>query len=149
MSLLKKFNNLGKNALITGACGLLGQKHALAILETGANIVLTDIDLDLLIKTKNYLESKNFKGNVICHVMDVSQESSITSVLEKLKKDNIRIDILINNAAINPKQSSLNNNIRTTRLENFSFSSSTALVYHIFVKIFVFENLYVSLVFFK
>ena len=57
MSLLKKFNNLGKNALITGACGLLGKKHALAILETGANIVLTDIDLDLLIKTKNYLET--------------------------------------------------------------------------------------------
>jgi short-subunit dehydrogenase len=59
---------------------------------------------------KNYLESKDFKGKVICYVMDVSQERSITNVLEKLKKDNIRIDILINNAAINPKQSSLKNN---------------------------------------
>ena len=120
MSFLKKFNNHGKNALITGACGLLGKKHALALLETGAHVVLTDIDMKILIKTKNYLESKNFKGKVTCHLMDVSQEVSIINVLDSLKKDNIRIDILINNAALNPKQSSLKNNIRTTRLENFS-----------------------------
>jgi NAD(P)-dependent dehydrogenase (short-subunit alcohol dehydrogenase family) len=123
MSFLKKFNNLGKNALITGACGLLGKKHALALLETGANVVLTDIDLNLLTKTKNYLESKNLMGKVTSHLMDVSQEVSIINVLDSLKKDNIRIDILINNAAINPKQSSLKDNIRTTRLENFSLDT--------------------------
>tara|TARA_Y100000741_G_scaffold348185_1_gene316136 strand:+ start:542 stop:1369 length:828 start_codon:yes stop_codon:yes gene_type:complete len=117
---LKKFNNLGKHALITGSSGLLGQKHALALLETGASVILTDIDENMMLKTKKYLKSKNFNGNVICYLMDVSQEEDITNVLDELKKNNIRVDILINNAAINPKQSSLKDNVRTTRLENFS-----------------------------
>ena len=117
---MKNFDLSNKNALITGSCGLLGVKHAKALLQIGSNVVLTDIDQKTLIKTKTILESYNYKGEINYYVMDVSQEVSIINVLEKLKKDNIRIDILINNAAINPKQSSLKDNIRTTRLENFS-----------------------------
>ena len=32
----------------------------------------------------------------------------------------LRVDVLINNAAINPTASSLSGDVRTTRLENFS-----------------------------
>ena len=114
------FINYGKYALITGACGLLGKKHAEALLEIGTSIVLTDIDLDLLKKTKRDLELMSYEGKVIYYLMDVSSEDSIIKVSNELIKQNIRIDILINNAAINPKASSLKNNIRTTRLETFS-----------------------------
>jgi NAD(P)-dependent dehydrogenase (short-subunit alcohol dehydrogenase family) len=117
---MKKFNLLNKNTLITGSCGLLGVKHAQALLEIGSNIILTDIDKELLIKTKTDLESNNYNGEIDCYVMDVSSEDSIIKILKELKTRDIRIDILINNAAINPKQSSLKDNIRTTRLENFS-----------------------------
>ena len=112
--------NYEKYALITGACGLLGKKHAEALLEIGTSIVLTDIDLDLLKKTKRDLELISYEGKVIYYLMDVSSEDSIIKVSNELIKQNIRIDILINNAAINPKASSLKNNIRTTRLETFS-----------------------------
>ena len=115
-----RFNNFNKWGLITGACGLLGQKHALALLETGASVVLTDIDEKLLIKTKLLLESDKYSGQIINCVMDVSSEPSIKNAFKLLLNKNIHIDILINNAALNPKQSSLKNNIRTTRLENFS-----------------------------
>ena len=55
-----RFNNFNKWGLITGACGLLGQKHALALLETGASVVLTDINEKLLIKTWSIpLSTKN------------------------------------------------------------------------------------------
>lgn len=115
-----RFNNLNKWGLITGACGLLGQKHALALLETGASVVLTDIDKELLIETKLLLECDKYLGKVICYEMDVSSETSINNVLKLLQNKNINIGILINNAALNPKQSSLKDNVRTTRLENFS-----------------------------
>ena len=117
---MNRFDLSNKFVLITGSCGLLGQKHALALLEIGASIILTDIDENLLIKVKKSLESKNFHGRIKYYLMDVGSEDSIMNVFKKLKKDNIRIDILINNAAINPKQASLKDNIRTTRLENFS-----------------------------
>ena len=115
-----RFNNFNKYGLITGACGLLGQKHALALLETGASVVLTDIDEKLLIETKLLLESDKYLGQVICYVMDVSSETSINNVSKLLQNKNIHVDILINNAALNPKQASLKDNIRTTRLESFS-----------------------------
>ena len=36
------FNLSGKTALITGAGGLLGPKHAEALIEYGAQVVITD-----------------------------------------------------------------------------------------------------------
>ena len=41
---LTKFDLKSKFALITGSGGLLGQEHALALLEVNANIILTDIN---------------------------------------------------------------------------------------------------------
>ena len=43
-----KFNLVNKNALITGAAGLLGFEHSMALLESNANLILTDISLDQL-----------------------------------------------------------------------------------------------------
>ena len=120
INISSRFNNFNKWGLITGACGLLGQKHALALLETGASVVLTDIDEKLLIETKLLLESNKDLGQVICYVMDVCSETSISSVSKILRNKKIHIDILINNAALNPKQASLKDNVRTTRLETFS-----------------------------
>ena len=52
--------------------------------------------------------------------MDVTDERSILSSLEFINKNNMNVNILVNNAAVNPTVSSLENNIRTTRLENLS-----------------------------
>ena len=40
------FDLTGKTALITGAGGLLGPKHAEAIIEYGGKVILTDHHLD-------------------------------------------------------------------------------------------------------
>ena len=47
---VEKFSLTGKTAVITGASGMLGQKHTLALLELGATVVITDIDIKSLEK---------------------------------------------------------------------------------------------------
>jgi NAD(P)-dependent dehydrogenase (short-subunit alcohol dehydrogenase family) len=115
----EKFSLKGKTALITGAAGLLGIEHAFALLESGANVVLTDISRESLLKASKKLEQQFESNRIINQVMDVTKLSDIEIVLEKLIKSNVRIDILINNAAIDPKVKSEQGILETSRLENF------------------------------
>ena len=118
--ILKKFNLQGRTALITGGAGLLGMEHASALLETGCGIVLTDINQTALDVAKGYLIKKFKKSNVVVYAMDVSQADSIRSVSNTLSESGIRIDILINNAAIDPKVKVGHGIVETSRLENFT-----------------------------
>ncbi len=115
-----KFHIKGRCAVITGAAGLLGIAHAKALLDIGATTILTDInevELRSAVKTLR----KNFPdGNIHMYPMDVTSESSICKTANDIVDLGLRVDILINNAAINPSASSLSGNVRTTRLENFS-----------------------------
>jgi len=117
--MLEKFNLTGKYALITGAAGLLGFQHAFALSEVGSSLILTDIDEEKLIKVKDRLTpylNKNQK--IYINIMDVSNEESIKSIRDLYIKKNIRIDILINNAAIDPKVTN-SSSIQGSRLEYF------------------------------
>jgi NAD(P)-dependent dehydrogenase (short-subunit alcohol dehydrogenase family) len=118
-SRLKKFDLDGKNALITGAAGLLGFEHAAALLEVGAKVVLTDINLDALQEAKIQL-SNDFKQKMIdIRYLDVTSVESIKSVSESLIVEKVDIGILINNAAIDPKVNGNQGLVETSRLENF------------------------------
>ena len=119
----KFFNLNGKTALVTGAAGLLGIEHSKALLENNCDLVLTDIDLEKLLLVKKQLENKALGSNIHIYNMDVSSKSSILKVFNKLEKSNIYIDILINNAALNPKVEKENIHKNFTRLETFSLDS--------------------------
>jgi short-subunit dehydrogenase len=43
-----KFNLENKYSLITGASGLLGEQHAIALLMLNSNVILTDINFTKL-----------------------------------------------------------------------------------------------------
>jgi len=115
-----KFNISGRCAVITGGAGLLGIAHAKALLDIGATIVLTDISDKELMAAANALRDSFPSGSIHTFLMDVTSESSIGETADKIVDLGLRIDILINNAAINPSASSLSGTVRTTRLENFS-----------------------------
>ena len=91
-----KFDLTGKTALITGGCGLLGPKHAEAILEFGGNIILADIVSEN--KANEVVDKLNSKNVSFVH-MDVTDRKSIEDAVSKYDT----IDILINNAAYDPK----------------------------------------------
>ena len=118
--ILKKFDLQGRTALITGGAGLLGMEHAAALLESGCSIVLTDINQAALDAAKDYLINPSEKSSVVVYAMDVSQTDSIRLVANALSVSGTRIDILVNNAAIDPKVKEGHGIIETSRIENFS-----------------------------
>lgn len=118
----KKFDLTDKTALITGAAGLLGVKHAEALLETGATVVLTDIDEVSLETVFNSLSTNHNKSRVFMHVMNVSKLGSIEAVAEELSLSGQRVDILINNAAIDPKVEGEQGIVESSRFENFALN---------------------------
>lgn len=116
----KKFKLEGKVALVSGAAGLLGLEHASALLESGARVVLTDIDTSKLESAKAQLSKVFDEKSIILKAMDVTNSVNVHSVYSELLSDDIQIDILINNAAIDPKVSSGSGLTEDSRLENFS-----------------------------
>ena len=93
------FDLTGKVALITGAGGLLGPKHAEAIIEYGGTVVLTDHHLDRVEKQASRLNDQYGEGSAVAYHMDVTDPMSVQAVIDLID----RIDILINNAAKDPK----------------------------------------------
>ena len=113
----------GKVALITGACGLLGIQHATALLASGANVVLTDIDIE-----KNSHKIENLKelygsDRLLTIRMDITEDSSVRSVLDEVINYYGRLDILINNAAIDAKVSNDEGVINSARFESFALAA--------------------------
>ena len=100
-NLKKNFNLNNKTAIITGSAGLLGEEHALALLDIGARVILTDINEKKLIKS--YKKLKKRYSKIIPFVLDVTKIQSLIKLNEYLIKKKIKVDILINNAAIDSK----------------------------------------------
>ena len=114
---LQKFSLRGRVAIITGGAGLLGIQHAEAIAEAGGIPVLWDI---------NELASKS--ADKIAHDynvpssgmnVDITNNESIKKGFEQVLDTIGRIDILINNAANNPKVKA-GENMLLSRFENYT-----------------------------
>ena len=120
MTRQNKFDVTGKTALITGAAGLLGVEHAAALLNSGATVVLTDISKQALAGALETLASEFPAEKIVAIPMDVSSLDSIHSAAASLTEKGMRVDILVNNAAIDPKVSGDRGVLETSRLEHFS-----------------------------
>ena len=113
------FSLNGKWALITGGAGLLGIEHARALLSVGANIVLWDINDKRLQEAQELLETEYSEQRISIQVVDITKESEVIASLDMLSRQDIEINVLVNNAAINPKYSE-DFQKPSSRVEHFS-----------------------------
>jgi NAD(P)-dependent dehydrogenase (short-subunit alcohol dehydrogenase family) len=112
------FNLSGKVALVTGAAGLLGVEHSVALAEAGADVVMTDINLEKLeISAQRVFEITSISPTTI--LLDVSNQDKVSSARKELERQGKIVNILINNAAIDPKVRSDATVKESSRLENF------------------------------
>lgn len=119
-TVFKKFDLSGKTALITGAAGLLGCEHATALLESGATVVLTDISMaGLTFARETLAQQVDVVGRIQTYIMDVSRPESIGALARQLTIAGQRVDILVNNAAIDPKVNDGMRIMEASRLESF------------------------------
>lgn len=96
------FDLTGQVAMITGGAGLLGVKHAEAVAEMGGVPVLVDID-GAAAETAAAALSSSTGTAASAVAADITKADEVEAALEEVLATRGRVDILINNAAHNPK----------------------------------------------
>tara|TARA_R110002072_G_scaffold7318_4_gene39927 strand:- start:1258 stop:2016 length:759 start_codon:yes stop_codon:yes gene_type:complete len=97
----------------------LGPQHAAAILEVGGRVVLGDVDLPRASEAAERLCSEFGADSARALALDVTSPESVAEALARSEEAG-GVEILINNAAINPQVSA--EGIAASRLETFSLA---------------------------
>ncbi len=90
-----------KTVVITGSARGFGYAMAELFRKRDFNVVLCDISEENLKEAKEDIERINSKGKVISHYVDVTNEETITKLIDDTLECFPTIDIWINNAGIN------------------------------------------------
>ena len=119
LSVRRSFDLSGRIAVITGGAGLLGVRHGEAIAEMGGVPVLVDLDGDRAQTEAARIESA-YSVRALGLATDITNPGAVSELLARVLDSIGGIDILINNAANNPKMNESEPAAPAiNRLENF------------------------------
>ncbi len=90
-----RYDFKGRTAVITGGAQGFGLDIAHRFLNSGAKVIIWDIDQKLIDKAIENANNPNLKSDIV----DVSNYQEVEKAVTKISKDN-KVDILINNAGI-------------------------------------------------
>ncbi len=108
------FSLAGKTAIVTGATGLLGQHHCQALAEAGATVVVTDLD-----QAKCDAVAADLVNGSFGYAADVRDPESIRGLLAAILERAGRVDVLVNNAAINDMFENPSAALELSKFENY------------------------------
>jgi len=111
------FDLKGRVAVITGGAGLLGTRHAEAIASAGGIPVLVDLREEEAARRAADLSAR-YGVAASGLSADITRPERVEALLAEILKRYNRVDILINNAANNPKQEAPGE-VEFSRLESF------------------------------
>lgn len=114
MSALALFSLQGKTAVVTGAGGLIGAFHCRALAEAGATVVATDVDA-----SKCQMVVDRLTGTALACPADVIDPKSIKHLLDTTLDRTGRVDILVNNAAVNDFYEDPATSLELSKFENY------------------------------
>ncbi|MCL2285878.1 MAG: SDR family oxidoreductase [Firmicutes bacterium] len=95
------FSLEGKNILLTGATGGIGEVLAHGLAGAGAHMLLCDINLDRLNLLRDTIIAN--KCSASAYLLDVSDMANIKDCVSRIIEAEERIDVLINCAGINKR----------------------------------------------
>ncbi len=110
----KLFSLESKVAIVTGACGLLGKKHCEALAMAGAHVIVADLDETI---AKQFAQELGDTHMGIA--LDVSNDLSVMEVKEAVLDRYGKIDVLVNNAAINDMFENPQLALEKSKFENY------------------------------
>lgn len=114
------FDLSGRVAVVTGATGLLGRHHVRALARAGASVVVTDVDeAKCRALAEDVSKETNRPGATLGHAADVTEKASIEGLLRATLGRFGRVDVLVNNAAVNDMFESPLAGAELSKFENY------------------------------
>lgn len=92
-----------KVILVTGAFGLIGKEISSHFLKNGASVILADANKGLLKKIEEEMKAMFSEKNYLVLPLDITNYESIENCIDTIVKKYGKLDVLINNAAIDAK----------------------------------------------
>ena len=99
---MSSFSLEGRVAVVTGALGLLGRHHCAVLARAGAAVVVTDLDRSGCVDLADELAAVHGRP-AIGHAADITVPASVHGLRDAVLDRLGRVDVLVNNAAVNEK----------------------------------------------
>lgn len=96
------FSLNGRNAVVIGGAGGIGQAIAQGLADAGARVAIASRNIESLHRAVQEIKAAS-AHDVDCYTVDAGDEASIMALVETMEKDYGRIDILVNAQGINKK----------------------------------------------